>query len=158
MPNTQNTVNNHEYRSVPVAALIALSATSREGAGRRAEAHREGEVGHHGSASRSGHDPSTCIRSFEEGGFVDVAHYRISRLSYNQIPEVAKRHKVEVKKESDSGQELLAKQVGNYDETELCRVLLEISLLDSAYRLPPSKRSTSFPNTPASPSLPSLLL
>ena len=39
-----------------------------------------------------------------------------------------------MKKDSDSGQELLAKQVGNYDETELCRVLLEISLLDSAYR------------------------
>jgi len=57
-----------------------------------------------------------------------------SRLSYNQIPTVAKRHKVEVKKDSDSGQELLAKQVGNYDESELCRVLLEISLLDSAYR------------------------
>jgi hypothetical protein len=63
-----------------------------------------------------------------------VAHYLISRLSYNQIPALAKRHKVEVKKNSDSGQELLAKQVGNYDETELCRALLEISLLDSAYR------------------------
>jgi hypothetical protein len=63
-----------------------------------------------------------------------VAQYLISRLSYNQIPPVAKRHKVEVKKDSDSGQELLAKQVGNYDESELCRVLLEISLLDSAYR------------------------
>jgi len=47
---------------------------------------------------------------------------------------VAKRHKVEVKKDSDFGQELLAKQVGNYDESDLCRVLLEISLLDSAYR------------------------
>jgi hypothetical protein len=39
-----------------------------------------------------------------------------------------------VKKDSDSGQELLAKQVGNYDEAELCRLLLEVSLLDSAYR------------------------
>jgi hypothetical protein len=63
-----------------------------------------------------------------------VAHYLISRLSHNQIPAMAKRHKIEVKKDSDSGQELLAKQVGNYDESELCRVLLEISLLDSAYR------------------------
>jgi ParB family transcriptional regulator, chromosome partitioning protein len=63
-----------------------------------------------------------------------VAHYLIGRLSYNQIPALAKRHKVEVKKNSDSGQELLAKQVGNYDESELCKVLLEITLLDSAYR------------------------
>jgi len=63
-----------------------------------------------------------------------VAHYMISRLSSNQIPAVAKRHKLEVKKDSDSGQELLAKQAGNYDESELCRMLLEISLLDSAYR------------------------
>jgi len=71
---------------------------------------------------------------FKKADLLTVAHYLISRLSYNQIPTVAKRHKIEVKKDSDSGQELLAKQVGNYDETELCRVLLEISLLDSAYR------------------------
>ena len=70
----------------------------------------------------------------KKADLLTVAHYLISRLSYNQIPAVAKRHKIEVKKDSDSGQELLAKQVGNYDETELCRVLLEISLLDSAYR------------------------
>ena len=70
----------------------------------------------------------------KKADLLTVAHYLISRLSYNQIPAVAKRHKVEVKKDSDSGQELLAKQVGNYDEAELCRVLLEISLLDSAYR------------------------
>jgi len=63
-----------------------------------------------------------------------VAHYLISRLSYNQILAVAKRHKVEVKKDSDSAQELLAKQVENYDESELCKLLLEISLLDSAYQ------------------------
>ena len=70
----------------------------------------------------------------KKADLLTVAHYLISRLSYNQIPAVAKRHKVEVKKDSDSGQELLAKQVGNYDESELCRVLLEITLLDSAYR------------------------
>jgi hypothetical protein len=33
-----------------------------------------------------------------------------------------------------STQELLAKQVSTYDESEFCRLLLEISLLDSAYR------------------------
>jgi len=54
---------------------------------------------------------------------------------------LAKRHKVEAKKVSASAQELLAKQVGAYDEAELCKFLLEISLLDSAYQ-----RSTASPD------------
>jgi ParB family transcriptional regulator, chromosome partitioning protein len=63
-----------------------------------------------------------------------VAHYLIGHLSYSQFPAVAKRHKVEAKKDSESAQEVLAKQVGSYDEAELCKLLLEISLLDSAYQ------------------------
>jgi hypothetical protein len=41
---------------------------------------------------------------------------------------------IEVKKDSDSAQDLLVKQVSTYDEVELCKLLLEISLLDSAYQ------------------------
>jgi hypothetical protein len=63
-----------------------------------------------------------------------VAHYLIGHLSYSQVPTLAKRHKVEAKKDSSSAQELLAKQVGKYEEAELCKLLLEISLLDSAYQ------------------------
>jgi hypothetical protein len=63
-----------------------------------------------------------------------IAHYLAGHLSYSQVPALAKRHKVEVKKDSASAQELLAKQVGTYDEAELCKLLLEISLLDSAYQ------------------------
>jgi ParB family chromosome partitioning protein len=63
-----------------------------------------------------------------------VAHYLIGHLTYSQVPALAKRHKVEAKKDSASAQELLAKQVGSYDEAELCKLLLEISLLDSAYQ------------------------
>ncbi len=63
-----------------------------------------------------------------------VAHYLIGHLSYSQVPALAKRHKIEAKKDSASAQELLAKQVGTYDEAELCKLLLEISLLDSAYQ------------------------
>jgi ParB family chromosome partitioning protein len=63
-----------------------------------------------------------------------VAHYLIGHLSYSQVPALAKRHKAEAKKDSASAQELLAKQVGTYDEAELCKLLLEISLLDSAYQ------------------------
>jgi hypothetical protein len=35
---------------------------------------------------------------------------------------------------SSSAQELLAKQVSKYDDAELCKLLLEISLSDSAYQ------------------------
>jgi hypothetical protein len=63
-----------------------------------------------------------------------VAHYLIGHLSYSQVPALAKRHKVEAKKDSGSAQEFLAKKVGAYDEAELCKLLLEISLLDSAYQ------------------------
>ena len=63
-----------------------------------------------------------------------VAHYLIGHLSYSQVPALAKRHKVEAKKDSASAQELLAKQVSRYEEAELCKLLLEISLLDSAYQ------------------------
>ena len=37
----------------------------------------------------------------KKADLLTVAHYLISRLSYNQIPAVAKRHKVDVKKESE---------------------------------------------------------
>ena len=70
-----------------------------------------------------------------------VAHYLIGHLSYSQVPALAKRHKVEAKKDSASAQELLAKQVGTYDESELCKLLLEISLLDSAYQRSTTSRS-----------------
>jgi ParB family chromosome partitioning protein len=63
-----------------------------------------------------------------------VAHYLIGHLSYSQVPALAKRHKVEAKKDSASAQELLVKQVGTYDESELCKLLLEMSLLDVAYQ------------------------
>jgi ParB family chromosome partitioning protein len=69
-----------------------------------------------------------------------VAHYLIRHLSYNQVPALAKRHKVEAQKDSESAQELLAKQVGAYDESELYKLLLEISLLDSAYQRSTSSR------------------
>ena len=63
-----------------------------------------------------------------------VVHCLIGHLSYSQVPALAKRHKVEAKKDSATAQELLAKQVSKYDESELCKLLLEISLLDSAYQ------------------------
>jgi hypothetical protein len=71
-----------------------------------------------------------------------IAQYLVAHLSYNQVPALAKRHKVEVKKNSDSAQELLAKQVNTYDEAELCKLLVEISLLDSAISDPQPTATT----------------
>src|SRR5262249_45075395 len=62
-----------------------------------------------------------------------IAQYLVAHLSYNQAPALAKRHKIEAKN-SDSAHELLIKQVGGCDEAALCKLLLEICLLDSAYQ------------------------
>jgi hypothetical protein len=70
----------------------------------------------------------------KKADLLTVADYLISHLSCSQVPTLAKRHKVEAKKDSASAQELLTKQVGTYDEAELCKLVLEISLLDSAYQ------------------------
>jgi ParB family chromosome partitioning protein len=63
-----------------------------------------------------------------------VVHHLIGHLPHSQMPTLAKRHKIEADKGSKSPQELLAKRVSTYDENGLCRVLLEVSLLDSAYQ------------------------
>jgi hypothetical protein len=46
----------------------------------------------------------------KKADLLTVAHYLIGHLSYSQVPALAKRHKVEAKKDSASAQELLAKQ------------------------------------------------
>src|SRR5207237_7580473 len=58
----------------------------------------------------------------------------LASVPYNRIPLLAKRHKLEIEKSNTSPVELLAKHVSRYDESELSRLLLEISLLESAYR------------------------
>jgi hypothetical protein len=70
----------------------------------------------------------------KKADLLTVADYLIGHLSYGQVPTLGRRHKVEAKKDSASAQELLAKQVSKYDDAELCKLLLEISLLDSAYQ------------------------
>ena len=62
-----------------------------------------------------------------------VAQYLVAHLSYNQVPALAKRHKVEVKKTPIPRTNCWQSRSA-YDESELCKLLLEISLLDSAYQ------------------------
>ncbi|MCU1305255.1 MAG: parB-like partition protein [Candidatus Sulfotelmatobacter sp.] len=63
-----------------------------------------------------------------------LAQYTIANLSYNQVPALAKRHKVDTAKTTKLPQEVLTKKVSTYDEAALSRLLVEISLLDSAYQ------------------------
>ncbi len=70
----------------------------------------------------------------KKGDLLTVAHYLIGHLAHSQVPILAKRHKIETDKKPNSPQELLAKRVTTYDEAALCRILVEISLLDSAYQ------------------------
>ncbi|HEY6770122.1 MAG TPA: hypothetical protein VI386_35730 [Candidatus Sulfotelmatobacter sp.] len=70
----------------------------------------------------------------KKADLLTVAHYLIDHLPHSQVPILANRHKVETEKVTKTPQELLAKRVGRYDEAALCGILLEISLLDSAYQ------------------------
>ena len=70
----------------------------------------------------------------KKADLLTVAQYTIGHLSYNQVPVLAKRHKVETSKTTKPPQELLVKKISTYDEAALSRLLLEISLLDSAYQ------------------------
>jgi hypothetical protein len=58
----------------------------------------------------------------------------LDRTSVLQPSPGADEAKAEVKTDSESAQELLAKLVGTHDESELCKLFLEISPLDSAYQ------------------------
>jgi hypothetical protein len=62
-----------------------------------------------------------------------VAQYLIAHLPYNQTPQLAKRRKVEVEKDGSPEQQLM-KRISTYDEVALGRLMLEVSLLDSAYQ------------------------
>jgi len=63
-----------------------------------------------------------------------VAQHVLGTVPYNRIPLLAKRHKADSDKSSAASVELLQKHVSSYDESALSRLLLEISLLESAYR------------------------
>ena len=63
-----------------------------------------------------------------------VAQHVLTSVPYNRIPILAKRHKLEIDKSSTSPAELMLRHISRYHEGGLSRLLLEISLLESAYR------------------------
>ena len=70
----------------------------------------------------------------KKSDLLQVAQYVIAHLPNAQVQTLAKRHKVEADKSGTSLESLLAKRIASYDEAGLCRTLLELSLLDSAYQ------------------------
>jgi ParB family chromosome partitioning protein len=79
----------------------------------------------------------------KKADLLQVAQYVLAHLPNAQVQALAKRHKVEADKSNPSIESLLAKRIASYDEAGLCRTLLEISLLDSAYQ-----RGSQAPNDP----------
>jgi len=70
----------------------------------------------------------------KKADLLTIAQHALASVPHNRLPLIAKRHKLEIEKSSASPVELLQKHVSHYDENALSRLLLEISLLESAYR------------------------
>jgi ParB family chromosome partitioning protein len=70
----------------------------------------------------------------KKADLLTIAQHVLASVPYNRLPLLAKRHKLEIEKSSSSPVELLQKHVSRYDESDLSRILLEVSLLESAYR------------------------
>jgi ParB family transcriptional regulator, chromosome partitioning protein len=70
----------------------------------------------------------------KKADLLTIAQHVLTTVPYNRLPLLAKRHKLEIEKSSISPAELLARHISRDDESGLSRLLLEISLLESAYR------------------------
>jgi len=70
----------------------------------------------------------------KKADLLTIAHHVLASVPYTRLPILAKRHKMEIDKSSASPVELLAKHISRYHESDLSRLLLEASLLESAYR------------------------
>ena len=79
----------------------------------------------------------------KKADLLQVAQHVLAHLPNAQVQTLAKRHKVEADRSNPSLESLLAKRIASYDEAGLCRTLMEISLLDSAYQ-----RGSANPNDP----------
>ena len=72
----------------------------------------------------------------KRGDLLIVAQYSIRCLPFNHEARMVKRHKLDTENGAASSKAGLLKQAATQDEGELSKLLLEISLLDSAYQLP----------------------
>ena len=70
----------------------------------------------------------------KKADLLTIAEHVLAGVPYNRLPLLAKRHKLEIDKSRSSPAELLSKHFSHYDESDLSRLLLEMSLLELAYR------------------------
>ena len=70
----------------------------------------------------------------KKADLLTIAQHVLASVPYNRLPLLAKRHKLEIEKSSVSPVELFQKHVSRFDESDLSRLLLEVSLLETAYR------------------------
>jgi ParB family chromosome partitioning protein len=70
----------------------------------------------------------------KKSDLLTIARHLLAVVSYDRVSLLAKHHKLEIEKANATPLDLLLKHISRYDESGLCRLLLEISLLDSAYR------------------------
>ena len=125
-------------RSVPIQPAASTTQTHlppnrlRENGRKNVSASKK-EAGNYDSPPNFGCGPPACVGAIEEGRLLTVVHYFIdhSPTAKSTLGEAAN---VETEKSTKTPQELLAKRVTTYDEAALCRILLEISLFDSAYK------------------------
>jgi hypothetical protein len=73
---------------------------------------------------------------FKKADVLLVVRFIVSRLQFAQVLQIAKRHRIGVDANAGAPERDLLRHVSRFEEAELRRFLLELSLLDSAYRLP----------------------
>jgi ParB family chromosome partitioning protein len=83
----------------------------------------------------------------KKADLLTIAQHVLATVPYNRLPLLARHHKLDIEKSSTSPAELLAKHVSRYDESDLSRLLLEISLLESVYRSSGSEDADILLNT-----------
>ncbi len=78
----------------------------------------------------------TLAPPFKKADVLLLVRFIVSRLQFAQVLQIAKRHRVEVDANTGAPERDLLKDVSRFEDAELWRFMLELSLLDSAYRLP----------------------
>ena len=73
---------------------------------------------------------------FKKADVLLVVRFLVSRLQFAQVLQIAKRHRIGVDANTRAPERDLLKHVSRFEDAELWRFMLELSLLDSAYRLP----------------------
>jgi ParB family transcriptional regulator, chromosome partitioning protein len=78
----------------------------------------------------------TFAPPFKKADVLLLVRFIVSRLQFAQVLQIAKRHRIAVDANTGAPERDLLKHVSRFEDAELWRFMLELSLLDSAYHLP----------------------